>query len=243
MKRFAAALLLLALPFLPSQAFAQADKTQSQGAADQATPTNGGDELPEDSVANVVFEAKLLTNIDVPSTLHYRFDMSGQGIEPAFVSKASMALEVGAEEGGKLASFQLFEGPNQRNFGPIQASGQNPMILVFLQRDVTQMGNLTGGSPGYFQQGLRNGFRGAGNVEHIDIDLEGQTIKVDKISIKPFENDPHIGRFPQFRDKTYSFWVGDDIPGGLYKIQASTPDPQSGNMILSESFTYERLER
>ena len=57
---------------------------------------------------------------------------------------------------------------NKREFGPIEAAGQNPMILVFLQRDVTQMGNLTGGAPGYFQQGLRQGFRNSGDTLELE---------------------------------------------------------------------------
>ena len=47
--------------------------------------------------------------------------------------------------------------PTSAQFGPIAAQEQNPLVLVFLQRDVTQMANLTGGAAGYFQQQIRRG--------------------------------------------------------------------------------------
>lgn len=200
------------------------------------------DELPPDSVAVVVFEANLLADLRTSATLHYRYDMSGDKIEQPFTSHALMRIEATGDGESKEASFELFEGPNKRQFGPIHAASQNPMILVFLQRDVTQMSRLTGGSAGYFQQGLRHGFRGTGEVEKRKVEVAGETVEVKKISIRPFESDPQISRFPQFRDKTYSFWVGDDVPGGLYRVEAVTPDPKSGTVVLAESFTFDRIE-
>ena len=210
--------------------------TPALGSAQDEAP------LPPDSVAVTVFEAELLTGLTMPAVLHYRYEIAGQGIETPFSTSAEMRLEDGDAEGDKAASFRLFEGPNKREFGPVSARAQNPMILVFLQRDVTTMGKLTGGSASYFQRGLRQGFRDAGEVETIEVEIGGESVSVDKISIRPFENDPQIGRFPQFRDKTYNFWVGDDVPGGLYRIETVTPDVENGELILSESLTFERLE-
>lgn len=206
------------------------------------TPATASDEMPPDSVAVVVFEADLLADVTVPSVIHYRYDMQGQGIDPPFVSHGSMALAEGEQQGVKAASFELFEGPNRRQFGPLSATSINPMVLVFLQRDVTTMGKLTGGASGYFQKGLRQGFRDTGIIETVDVEIDGANVAVEKVSIQPFANDPEIGRFPQFRDKTYSFWVSDEIPGGLYRIETVTPDVDSGEVILMERFTYERIE-
>jgi len=207
-----------------------------------SVPADATEAMPADSVAVIVFEADLLANVAVPSVIHYRYDMQGRGIDPPFVSHGRMSLATGDEDGVKAASFELFEGPNQRVFGPLSARNVNPMVLVFLQRDVSNMGKLTGAAAGYFQQGLRQGFGEAATVEAVDVEIDGASVAVQKISIRPFENDPEIGRFPQFRDKTYSFWVGEDVPGGLYRIESVTPDIESGEVILLERFTFERIE-
>lgn len=196
-----------------------------------------------DSVAALVFDAGLLDNVEVPSTLHYRYEIKGRDIEEPFISSATMALAPAADGGdGMEASFEMFEGPNLRKFGPISAASQNPMVLVFLQQDVTKMGRLTGGAPGYFQQGLRHGFRQPAEVETIEVELDGAPLSVSKIVMRPFVHDPHISRFPKFRDKVYSFWVAEELPGGVFRMETETPDVETGELILSESFTFERAE-
>jgi hypothetical protein len=147
-----------------------------------------------------------------------------------------------AQDGGKKVWVDMFEGPNRRALGPIDAREQNQLVLVFLQRDVAQMGGLTGGAGGYFQQQIRRAFGKPAEVSALEVDVAGQPVQATRVVIHPFRDDPAIERFPRFRDKAYEFVVAPGVPGGLYRIAASTPDSE-GNTVLEESMTFDTIDR
>src|SRR3546814_7888028 len=49
----------------------------------------------------------------------------------------------------------LFPQSRKLQIGPISAAEVNPILLIFFQRDVTQMSNGTGGSQHYFRNTIR----------------------------------------------------------------------------------------
>ena len=108
-----------------------------------------------DTVTGRVFDAGLMADVQQPAVLRYRYEMRGQSIEQPFTSWVEMDVREVATDGQKSVFLDLFEGPNRRQYGPIAADAQNPLVIVFLQRDVTQMANLTGGAAGYFQQQIQ----------------------------------------------------------------------------------------
>jgi len=194
------------------------------------------------TVADSVFGADLLAPVKEPGLYRYAYAMSGETLKEPFASQWLMDVRKVAPDGGKEVYFELFEGVNQRHFGPIAAREQNPLILVFLQRDAAAMGNLTGGAQGYFQQQIRRGFSEAAESEQIEVDLAGRKIAATRLVMHPYRDDPSIARFPKFKDKAYEFIVSPEVPGGVYRIGASTPDPESGKVVLAETVTFSSLE-
>lgn len=196
-----------------------------------------------ETVAHGVFEAGLLEDVREPTMFRYRYQMQGRTIEQPFTSTVRMEVREIAADGGKAVFFDLFEGPNRRQYGPVAAAEQNPLVLVFLQRDMTQMGNLTGGSAGYFQQQVRKAFNDPAETETIEIEVNGQRLEATRLVIRPFRDDPNIQRFPKFKDKAYEFVVAEGVPGGIYRLAARTPDPADGHLILEESMTFMEATR
>ena len=119
---------------------------------------------------------------------------------------------------------------------------RKPLVLVFLQFDVNEMGNLTGGSPGYFQQQIRKAFNKESLTDKLSVEIDGKTVEAVRVRMQPFHDDPNIERFPAFRDKTYEFVVADEVPGGLVRIAASTTDPKTGDIVIEKSMTFERVD-
>lgn len=195
--------------------------------------------LAAETVTHRVFEAGLMDGVSGPTVLRYRFEMQGATIQPPYRSHVDMEVrEVGAG-GEKKVWFDMFEGPNRRQFGPMAAREQNPLIIVFLQRDVSQMGNLTGGSANYFQQQIRQAFNKEVEAEAIEVSMGDRKLPATRLVIRPFRDDPKIDRFPRFKEKAYEFVVAEGVPGGLYRIGTSTPDPGSGQVVLEETMTFE----
>ena len=136
----------------------------------------------------------------------------------------------------------MFEGANRREFGPMAAQEQNPLVIVLLQRDVNQMANLTGGTANYFQKQIRKAFNAEAESEPVEMELGGRKLPGTRLVIRPFHDDPNIGRFPQFRDKAYEFVVADGVPGGLYQLSSRVPDPKDGHLVLEEKVTFQDVK-
>lgn len=192
----------------------------------------------EDTVAHVVFEPGRFAAITTPQTLLYRFDTRGRGIEAPIESTGRLEVREVAPDGSKKVWLDLFDGPARRATGPMSANEQNPLLLAFLQIDVTEMSRLTMGSAMYFQQQIRRTFNSQAPTEAVEIELDGRKLPATRITILPFKADARIDQFPAFRDKAYEFTVSDEVPGGLWSVVARTPDPDTGELVLEKSMTF-----
>ena len=192
-----------------------------------------------ETVADQVFGSGPFAGVSEPGHLRYRFEMSGKEIQPPFASHIDLDVREIAADGAKSVFVDMFDGPNRRAFGPIAAVDQNPLVLVFLQRDVTQMANLTGGAAVYFQQQVRRGFNDPAVVEPYEVTLGDRKLPGRRVVMKPFANDPNVDRFPQFKDKSYEFVLAEGVPGGIYRLASLVPGPDGGPPILQETITFE----
>lgn len=192
-----------------------------------------------ETVAEGVFAAGLLAEVKAPAVFRYRFERHGEGIAPAQAAPVAMQVRAVEPDGQKAVFFDLFEGQARRQFGPMAAREQNPLVIVFLQRDVTQMSNLTGGAAGYFQQQIRKAFNAPAESGTVEVALGERKIAAKRLVIRPFRDDPNLARFPRFKDKAYEFVVAAEVPGGLYRIASRIPDPADSHLILEESMTFE----
>lgn len=196
-----------------------------------------------ETISEGVFDAGLMRKVQEPSRLRYRYEISGITLAQPFTSPVTMEVREVRGDGEKSVFFDMFEGPNRRQFGPMAVREQNPLIIVFLQRDVSQMANLTGGAANYFQQQIRKAFAEPAQSAAVEVELAGRKLAATKLTIRPFRDDPNIARFPQFRDKAYEFIVAKEVPGGLYRIASRTPDIKDGRIILEESMTFQEISR
>lgn len=192
------------------------------------------------TVADQVFGVGLMDDVRQPTVLHYRYEMHGKDVEPAIASEIVVDVREVKEDGDKQVFVDMFSGVDRRQLGPIAAHEQNPLVVVFLQRDVGQMAKLTGGAAGYFQQQIRRSFNDPADSSPVDIMLGDRKLAGTKLVIHPFRNDPNIANFPQFKEKAYEFVVADGVPGGLYQLASRVPDVKDGHMILEESVTFEK---
>lgn len=192
-----------------------------------------------DTVTDRVFGADLLAPVTAPASFRYRYELKGTLVPEASSSEVRMEVRSVAADGVKQVHFDLFEGTGRRALGPVQAREQNPLVLVFLQRDVSRMGRMTGGTPEYFRQRIRAAFNGPAEVEPVTVDLEGAPEPATRVVIHPFRGDPEIARFRQFEDKSYEFVVAPAIPGGLWRIATHTPGAAAdAPPALEESMTF-----
>lgn len=200
-----------------------------------------GGAVAAETVADRVFGVGLFGDVAPPTKLRYRYEMTGQGIDPPVASHIDLDVREAGADGAKSVYVDMFEGSNHREFGPIASKDQNPLILVFLQRDVNQMANLTGGAAMYFQQQIRRAFQDEAESEPVEVTLGDRKLEGRRLVMRPFVHDPQIGRFPQFKDKAYEFVVAEGVPGGVYSLATRTLDPKDGHLVLAETVTFQEV--
>jgi hypothetical protein len=180
----------------------------------------------EKDAQSLLFDATYLLPLAAPSRLVYNFHQQttdpqryGQGFDD------EVTLRLSASEGGsgqKDVLMDVFTGERQRVLGPLMQVSGNPVIMMFLERDVTQMNRHVGGQLVYFRNVIRLAFREKAKLEPATFSWEGKEITGTKITIRPFLDDPNAVRLDVFRSKTYEFIVSEAVPGGIYEMRAVT---------------------
>jgi hypothetical protein len=192
----------------------------------------------EDTVAARVFDADLLAGVEAPAVLLYTYEMSGSVMPEPFVESIEMRVTDSGVDGKRQVEFEMLAGSRVRRLGPIGARINNPVLLVFLQRDAMQMQRMTGGSQHYFHNRLRKAFTEPSEVESAMITAAGAEVASTRVTIEPFVDDPEIARFPEFRNKRYEFVVSDAVPGGIVRIGSAVPGEDGGSPVFAESISF-----
>jgi hypothetical protein len=101
----------------------------------------------------------------------------------------------------------------------------NPAIIYFLEHDIAEMEQLTGGQRRYFQQRVRMALAAGPAVTSVSSESLGlgKHAKAQQIVIQPFLNDPNSERFSKYTGKRYTFVMADDVPGRLLLIRTEVP--------------------
>lgn len=101
----------------------------------------------------------------------------------------------------------------------------NPMIIYFLEHDIAEMEQLTGGQRRYFQQRVRMALAAGPAITPVSSESLGlgKHAKAQQIVIQPYLNDPNADRFKKYLAKRYTFVMADDVPGHLLMIRTEIP--------------------
>jgi hypothetical protein len=197
---------------------------------------------PETAPA-LLFDNPYLESISPPAELAYRFEHSTADEETygkAFADDVRIGLDP-PEGKYKLNSVTLniFTDSRKRQIGPLSDVTGNPVIMVFLERDVFQMKRRVQGSPVLFRNTIRKALRESATVEDVEIEYAGATVAAKRVTILPFDGDRIPQQFIEFRNKSYQFTVSDAVPGGFFEIVSQLPDPENqGKMLVSDRMVF-----
>jgi len=171
----------------------------------------------------------------------YRFD--GSMVEQPFDD--SVELDFTRHGGAEAFDVAATLFPQTRNLeiGPMSAASANPILLIFFQRDATQMSNGTGGSQHYFRNAIRRVLQtpDADSRRATTIELDGHQVAASEIRFRPFAADPNRARLRAFADKSYRVIVSDEVPGGIYEVQTETPEEDGDGVLLRETYRFREM--
>lgn len=209
-----------------------------------------GKRLDPNTAAGQVYGGDHLKGLQDGATLVYDYRMDGRILEKPFEDEVILAFKRADEAADHRydVTATIFPKTRSQTLGPIVASAFNPLLLIYFQRDVNQMGNGTGGSKHYFRNVIRHSMATPGEFDEKNVTMEvaGKTIEVRQISFSPFKTDEHEAQMKSFSDKTYTVTLSDGVPGGIVELSASTPaDPGTAGdgPLLRETYRFREMRR
>lgn len=137
-------------------------------------------------------------------SLVWHLTVDGPEAESFFAVKdGSVALAEIADpsDGQPVLQLTVNTGTQSRKIGPFPASGGDPVLTFFLEQTARDMARLTGGSPFYIRNRIKDAlFRGG------EISNDGD---VTTAVFTPFADDPNAERMHGFGTLTLTFVMAD----------------------------------
>ncbi len=196
------------------------------------------DDPPLSPAQIALFESDHLKDVSHPMELEYAFQHR-DGAGGHYADKITLDITDINKNGGKDVSVDFLSGEHRVNFPPVSGFHGNPLLMYFLEHDVDEMRDATGGAATYFRNRIRRAFVDGAEMHPVELAIGGKKQNGTEIVIVPFRGDPHLGRIPGFADKTYHFVLCDAVPGALYQISTSALGADAAPKAFEETMTYE----
>jgi hypothetical protein len=202
---------------------------------------------------DMLFETPYMSSVQAPSKMIYTFKSATADDTQygrSFDDQASMKVEANKNNASSRDVFvTMFSGDREREIGLVSAVTGNPILMVFLERDMSRMKMHVGGQPVYYRNRIRAALREHAKVEPVTFSFADKVVNGNRISIQPFTNDPLGEQLRLFRSKIYEFTISDAIPGGIYEIRSVIPAPvaegpgaAAAKPLIDERLTFARIE-
>ena len=140
---------------------------------------------------------------------------------PAFVQvmdgRITMSEVTDPSDGKPVLQLEQKARGRDRKIGRFPLSGGDPSVVFFLESTTRDMATLTGGSPDYIRNRIKDAVFRGGSVAH----AEGRTVA----TVRPFAADPARGRMGAFAGLTLRVEAGADPAAPLRELVAETADP------------------
>jgi hypothetical protein len=185
-----------------------------------------------------------LRRLPAGTMLEYVYEKRGS-LESPIDDTARITVRPASAGGGQSVEVEYLSGSRKLKLSDIDAANANPVILYFLERDVSEMHRLTGGSVNYYRKRIRMALAEGGKVEAATLELGSRRIAVTEIRIAPYRDDPARSRYEKFADKTYSFTLSDDVPGKVVELHSELSAPldaprKGREIVIAETLRYVR---
>ena len=135
---------------------------------------------------------------------------------------------------------QVASDARRRMAGPFPGLVGNPVILVFLERDVAEMAVALRGSPYYLRNRIREALGEATVAESARLLFEGREVDGWRVAVSPFESDRNRDKLREFAVKRYEFTLSDAVPGRLLEMRAVTRRGD-GTLLVEDRLAFRRL--
>ena len=132
------------------------------------------------------------------------------------VDHGSVTLSEVTDPSDRQPVLQITQKTDERSrrIGPFPISGGDPVLIFFLEQTARDMAKLTGGSPFYIRNRIKDAVFRGGEISGED----GGRIA----TFHPFADDPNADRMKGFQTLTLTFVLGDEPKDPIREMRAET---------------------
>jgi hypothetical protein len=201
----------------------------------------GADPTPISRAETLLFMTPHLKDVQPPSRLHYAFRKSGT-LEKGFSDTVDVDVTAGSDGKTKTA-MRSFSSAGHVSSPEFENAETNPVLLFYLEREVSEMKRLTHGSTFHFSKQIRMALAESAQIKDVEIHFGGRALRAQQITISPYESDPYRDRYSDQRlmAKQYIFTLCEAIPGVVYEVRGVVPAPSGsaqGEAVIDETLTF-----
>ncbi len=188
----------------------------------------------------LVFFHNHLKGVPKGSLLDYGFESVTKDAQ-SFTDHIEIKVTDVVDENSRDMEFNFLTGDHHIDFTPAKGYRGNPVIVHFLERDISIMAKDTGGSNGYFRNRIRDSFKAPDKVSEITFELNGKKMDGTEVIVTPFVADRNADKFKLYEHKRYEFIFSDQVPGGVYRIHTQVPEENGEAILIDEDMTFNTI--
>jgi hypothetical protein len=176
-------------------------------------------------LSDAIFAPGAFAATETGTVTRYRHDRTGPempGAALAFGGYLVVAATAGSDGATPTLTLTHDTGAQILPIAAFPAEGGNPVLLFFLENVARNVAQLTGGSPFYIRNRLREALVDADMGASDTRTVADDTVAVTEAVIHPFRNDPNRARMGEFADLTLRLTVAPSRPEQLVSLSADT---------------------
>lgn len=190
----------------------------------------------DNKAAPILFETRQLDLIEKGREVTYRFEKVGSD-ERLVGKNYSDELRLGVAnidaKGGRDVVFKVFTGDNARDPQNWPELTINPLFIWYLDRTVSTLNSLAGGSQMYLKHKIREALSKA-DAEAVKVDFDGKQVDGFKLAITPFADDPNSSKMQGFHKMALTIVVSNQVPGYFVDLKTDFVSTQAAGPELKE---------
>ncbi len=172
-------------------------------------------------------------------------DLAGGGAAPIVDGTVTITVEppdAASGAKGRAARVELRAGDDLIGRSVLSADGGQPMLLVFLESTARAVAELTGGSPFYIKNRMREALTAEIPLAAGDVEAGGGAVPAATVTVRPFAGDPNRDRMGALADLALTLAMSEATPGGFARLEAEAGPDATGAPAYFDRVVFERLE-
>ncbi len=169
---------------------------------------------------DMLFRTGTLDSLEAGAMLEY--EQSGSSLEEADPGMQDIDLRVTV--GNEAETYlDLVSAEASRRIGVFPTDVGNPLLMYALETVVRDLSELTGGSPFYIRNRLKDAIATETAAEEVSVPFDGSQIAASRVTLYPFRDDPGADRFPGLGELEVAVAVSQSVPGWYHSISTRIP--------------------